>query len=424
MGNDVCGESGKSLPGENAKMQKIKETLRELLCVSPKGNVSRDLLLQKVSVILHMPEVIQWGPACNKAVRWEFPNKQEEFSDGENVTYQPLRDMSLDLEKLLEHLPTVVYWTGDLQSGVARDEVLDLLHEKIDEPDVVHWGVQCNRAMRLLFPDIQMKRKGKFKTYPFIGDIAWSFIPNKRGRPRKGPERDLFLSPERSSNEILAESRMQQATGSALQMARTRSWIEAVQNYHNVCPSGAGRPPREMELHAKSVLGTQMSAHYQGDNTFFTPKNNFLPEFQANTLLFPNFPSKNINLPQNSGENCDRPQESSFYSSPVVHFAAESTRNKILSPNICRDENDVKLTASIIGDRGKEYPSSPPTRRWEREYENDGDDEEDLNSEPDRTVKRIKCEKRETTPEDQSIENSSGKHVNMEEAVDVIDSKT
>jgi len=42
--------------------------------VYPRGNVSRDLLLQKISIILNIPEVVQWGPACNKAVREQFPH--------------------------------------------------------------------------------------------------------------------------------------------------------------------------------------------------------------------------------------------------------------------------------------------------------------------------------------------------------------
>ncbi|ESO92837.1 hypothetical protein LOTGIDRAFT_162313 [Lottia gigantea] len=56
------------------KMMKIKETLPDTLVSCPKGNVSRDLLLHKVSLTLNMPEVVRWGPSCNKAVREEFPN--------------------------------------------------------------------------------------------------------------------------------------------------------------------------------------------------------------------------------------------------------------------------------------------------------------------------------------------------------------
>ncbi|XP_021365784.1 uncharacterized protein LOC110458430 [Mizuhopecten yessoensis] len=203
--------------GESWKMWKIKEILPDLICVYPRGNVSRDLLLQKISVILSLPEATQWGPACNKAVREQFPHslaqrkgkykktfffgvalnehvqEQEEVSDSECVTYQPLRDMSQDMEKILGHLHSLVQWTGDLESGVSRDEILELLKGRIEEPDVQHWGVQCNRAIRVLFPNVEMKRKGKYKTTVFFGvdfrqDVhKQAFLPNKRGRPRKFP---------------------------------------------------------------------------------------------------------------------------------------------------------------------------------------------------------------------------------------------
>jgi len=53
-----------------------------------------------------------------------------------------------------------------MESGISRDEILELLKGRIEEPDVQHWGVQCNRAIRVLFPNVEMKRKGKYKTYP------------------------------------------------------------------------------------------------------------------------------------------------------------------------------------------------------------------------------------------------------------------
>ncbi|XP_071097690.1 uncharacterized protein [Haliotis cracherodii] len=213
--DSLLGESQFSTMNEGWKMSKIRDTLPDLLVECSKGNVSRDLLLQKISLLLGLPEVIHWGPACNKAVREVFQNslaqrkgkykktyffgvalieqlqEQEELSDSENVTYQPLRDMSQDLERILEHLPDLVYWTGECDTGVSRDELLELLAEKIEEKDVQHWGVQCNRAMRMLFPEVQMKRKGKYKTTVFFGvDYSknlqkQSFIPTKRGRPRK-----------------------------------------------------------------------------------------------------------------------------------------------------------------------------------------------------------------------------------------------
>ncbi|OWF44379.1 hypothetical protein KP79_PYT01702 [Mizuhopecten yessoensis] len=101
--------------------------------------------------------------------------------------------MSQDMEKILGHLHSLVQWTGDLESGVSRDEILELLKGRIEEPDVQHWGVQCNRAIRVLFPNVEMKRKGKYKTTVFFGvdfrqDVhKQAFLPNKRGRPRKFP---------------------------------------------------------------------------------------------------------------------------------------------------------------------------------------------------------------------------------------------
>lgn len=53
-----------------------------------------------------------------------------------------------------------------MQKGVSRDEVLRALAELVGETEVQHWGVQCNRAVRMLFPHVEMKRKGKYKTYP------------------------------------------------------------------------------------------------------------------------------------------------------------------------------------------------------------------------------------------------------------------
>lgn len=189
----LTDSSGKTVHGEYWKMLKIKDILPELLVGCAKGYVSRDILLQKISLLLNIPEVVHWGPACNKAVREEFPNslaqrkgkfkktyyfgvalieqlqEQEELSDSENVTYQPLRDLAQDLEKILQFLPELVFWTGDLDVGISRDEVLQLLGEKIEETGVQYWGVQCNRAMRFLFPSIHMKRKGKFKTTVYFG---------------------------------------------------------------------------------------------------------------------------------------------------------------------------------------------------------------------------------------------------------------
>ena len=46
----------------------------DMICLFPKGNVSRDLLLQKISSTGQLPEAIHWGPACNRAIREIFPD--------------------------------------------------------------------------------------------------------------------------------------------------------------------------------------------------------------------------------------------------------------------------------------------------------------------------------------------------------------
>ncbi|XP_062594576.1 uncharacterized protein LOC134255994 [Saccostrea cucullata] len=213
----LCGTEGKEL----WKVNKIKECLTDLICLFPKGNVSRDLLLQKISSITQLPEAVHWGPACNRAVREIFPDTlaqrkgkfkktyffgvsfieqvqepADDLSDPELMQYQPLRDMSQDLEKILEHLHNLVQFSEDAESSVSRDDLLTVLHKRIDEPDVLYWGMQCNRAIRIVFPSVVIKRKGKFKTTVYQGvdfkeevkmelqQLPFS-LPNKKGRPRK-----------------------------------------------------------------------------------------------------------------------------------------------------------------------------------------------------------------------------------------------
>lgn len=65
-------------------------------------------------------------------------------------------------------------FSEDGDCSISRDDLLTVLHKRIDEPDVLYWGMQCNRAIRIVFPSVTIKRKGKFKTYPFI-KIAFLF---------------------------------------------------------------------------------------------------------------------------------------------------------------------------------------------------------------------------------------------------------
>ncbi|XP_061169596.1 uncharacterized protein LOC133178954 [Saccostrea echinata] len=213
----LFGSEGKEL----WKVNKIKECLTDLICLFPKGNVSRDLLLQKISSVAQLPEAIHWGPACNRAVREIFPDTlaqrkgkfkktyffgvsfieqvqepADDLSDPELMQYQPLRDMSQDLEKILEHLHNLVQFSDDMECSVSRDDLLTVLHKRIDEPDVLYWGMQCNRAIRIVFPLVIIKRKGKFKTTVYQGvdfkeEVKMELqqlplsLPNKKGRPRK-----------------------------------------------------------------------------------------------------------------------------------------------------------------------------------------------------------------------------------------------
>ncbi|KAL3870658.1 hypothetical protein ACJMK2_038705 [Sinanodonta woodiana] len=67
------GTSCPNSTGELWKVHRLKQVLPELLYVCPRGNVSRDLLLQKISCSLGDSQTILWGPACNKAMREVFP---------------------------------------------------------------------------------------------------------------------------------------------------------------------------------------------------------------------------------------------------------------------------------------------------------------------------------------------------------------
>ena len=64
-------------------------------------------------------------------------------------------------------ISAILKWTGNMDCGVHRQDLLILLCETIQDSDACNWGAQCNRAIRLVFPNIDMKRKGKYKTYPF-----------------------------------------------------------------------------------------------------------------------------------------------------------------------------------------------------------------------------------------------------------------
>lgn len=82
------------------------------------------------------------------------------------------------------HSPDLVCWTGDLETGVSRDELLQLLAEPIADSNVLVWGIECNRAVRKLYPEVHTKRKGKYKTYPFVRFPEKGAIASKYARNR------------------------------------------------------------------------------------------------------------------------------------------------------------------------------------------------------------------------------------------------
>ena len=55
-----------------------------------------------------------------------------------------------------------------MEKGVYRDDILSVLADTLENPETKNWGKQCNKAVRVVFPNIDIKRKGKDKTYPFI----------------------------------------------------------------------------------------------------------------------------------------------------------------------------------------------------------------------------------------------------------------
>ncbi|XP_053381048.1 uncharacterized protein LOC123551920 [Mercenaria mercenaria] len=187
--------SGSCEMGENWRVQKLKEVLPDYVVECDRGNTSRDYLLQCISSSSGIQDAVLWSSACNRAMRELYPNSQaqrkgkykktyyfgismldayqiqEELpgTEGESPLYQPHRDINIDMEKIVEHLPSILKWTGNMDSGVHRQDLLLLLCDVIQDSDVSNWGAQCNRAIRLVFPNIDMKRKGKYKTTMYQG---------------------------------------------------------------------------------------------------------------------------------------------------------------------------------------------------------------------------------------------------------------
>ncbi|XP_013420312.1 uncharacterized protein LOC106180755 [Lingula anatina] len=212
---------------EGAKVAKIRKLLPELVVREPYGSLLRDHLLQLISMRLQDATTIDWGPACNRAVREAYPytlaqrkgmyKKTYFFGikliDGVEGTegcdssqsYLPLRDFQQDVEKLIQMLPEFVQWTGLPDSCISRDVLLENVSWVINDQDINNWGMQCNRAMRQLFPDVATKRKGKLKTTYYYGALLkvkagdqvvnFSSSPRGRGRPKNDALRTVEWHP-------------------------------------------------------------------------------------------------------------------------------------------------------------------------------------------------------------------------------------
>ena len=63
----------------------------------------------------------------------------------------------------------VVQYTGSADSSVARETILGMLSSRLGEPSVLTWAGQCNKAVRQVFPHVNLRRKGKYKTTFYFG---------------------------------------------------------------------------------------------------------------------------------------------------------------------------------------------------------------------------------------------------------------
>ncbi|KAK3087189.1 hypothetical protein FSP39_002858 [Pinctada imbricata] len=106
----------------------------------------------------------------------EPPNGEtEDLSDSEQTPFQSLRDVSYDLDRILQHLHNILEWSGDMTQGVVREDLLSVLGTQLQDSEMQQRGTLCNKAVRGAFPSVKMMRKGKFKTYPlFLSPLLMS----------------------------------------------------------------------------------------------------------------------------------------------------------------------------------------------------------------------------------------------------------
>ncbi|XP_064649910.1 uncharacterized protein LOC135501625 [Lineus longissimus] len=178
----------------------LVKAIQTLLVATHSGYVSRDSILKEAAKEIGSTQVESWGAACNRAVKEVFPYSQThrkgkykdtyyfgvkfvEASDtaedtdeeksvppGDNLwgNRQPkssAKESCVDWEKIHRVLPDLVAWRGDEDAKVPRADLIALLRYSLKELDTSssNWGWQCNRAVRLFFPEVVIERRGKHK---------------------------------------------------------------------------------------------------------------------------------------------------------------------------------------------------------------------------------------------------------------------
>ncbi|XP_052222943.1 uncharacterized protein LOC127838902 [Dreissena polymorpha] len=200
-----ASDSGATESGEQWRVQKLKELLPNYVNECKRSNVSRDRLLQCIGSTTEYTDAVLWSSACNKVVREMFPRTLaqrkgrykkypffglsllEAYQTADDVSShdsdwlfhgshhegQPLqfppREYAVEPSRIVEQLPAIVKWTGCMEEGVYRQDLLTVLAVCLCEEEACHWGAQANRAMRHVFPLVDMKRKGKYKSTMYMG---------------------------------------------------------------------------------------------------------------------------------------------------------------------------------------------------------------------------------------------------------------
>ena len=68
----------------------------------------------------------------------------------------------------------LISYTGNMADSVPRAIVLGMLSRRFNQPGIVYWGPQCNKAVQALYPNMEIRRKGRSKVYPLsIQQALW-----------------------------------------------------------------------------------------------------------------------------------------------------------------------------------------------------------------------------------------------------------